>query len=120
MTNNPPILSRSVRQPLDLATANRNWFVAYKPKQSQFHIGSGPFTWEENLGYFLNENGSVDALRKGGDRFGSWPTLGRFLAEELSRVASLYSSYEERWFEFRQQLEAKERERKNAKRSRRK
>lgn len=120
MTNNPPILSRSVRQPLDLATANRHWLAAFKPKQSQFHIGSGPFSWEENLGYFLNEDGSVDALRKGGDTFNTWPNFGSFLAVELSRATSLYPSYEEKCFEFRQQLEAKELERKLAKRTRKK
>ena len=120
MTNDPPLLSRSVRQPLDLATANRNWFISYKPQRSQFYFGSGPFSWEENLGYFLNKDGSVDALRKNGEKFACWPTIGRFLAEELARAASIYLSYEERWFEFNQQLEANERERKRAKRGRRK
>ena len=120
MSDAPPLLSRSVRQPLDLATANRNWSSAYKPGPTQFHIGSGPYSYEENLGYFLNEDGRVEALRKAGVSFGSWPTFGHFLAEELARAASLYPSYEERCFKFRQQLEEQELERKNAKRRSRK
>lgn len=120
MSSAPPLLNRSVRQPMDLATANRNWSSEYKPGRSQFHIGGGPYSYEDNLGYFFNGDGSVDALRKGGVSFGTWPTFGHFLVEELARAASLYPSYEDRWFEFRQQLEAKELERKNAKRRSRK
>ncbi len=105
MTYSPPLLNRSVRQPLDLATANFDWSRRYQPDPDQFHFGSGPYSYEENIGYFLNPDEGVEARRVGGERFGYWKSLATFLAEELRRAEDLFPFFEERQFRFRQLLE---------------
>ena len=78
MSGNPPLLNRSVRQPLDLATANFNWKSQYRPSESQFHFGSGPYSDAENIGYFLNPDRSIESRRAGGEVFGTWASMGIF------------------------------------------
>jgi hypothetical protein len=112
MCNNPPLLSRSMRQPLDLATANNDWNRSFKPDEAQFHFGGSPYSWEENLGYFLNPDASVEAVLKGGVRVNQWPTFEAFLNDELSRLAKLFPAFEERWFESRQSLKTETKNRK--------
>jgi hypothetical protein len=97
MTNSPPMLSRSTRQPLDLATANLNWATSFKPRAGQFHFGCGPYSFDKNLGYFLNPGGSVEARRKGGEIFQSWLSITEFLEGELARTEALFPEHESRW-----------------------
>jgi hypothetical protein len=99
MANDPPLLDRSRRQPLDLATANRSWNAKYKPRADQFHIGSGPYSPSENLGYFLNLDRTVEARRVGGECFATWQSIASFLSSELSRAESQYRAHEEFWRE---------------------
>jgi len=105
MSRGLPLLNRLVRQPLDLATANFNWKRQYKPCESQFHFGSGPYSNTENVGYFLNPDQSVEIRRAGGEIFGAWASMGIFLAQEIIRVESLFPSYESSMSELRQMLE---------------
>jgi hypothetical protein len=91
-----PLHSRSARQPLDLGAANAQWSRNYRPSRSQFNFGSGPFSYEENLAYFLNNDNTVEARRVGGSLFGSWPSLEKFFEEEISRAESLYPAWEAR------------------------
>jgi hypothetical protein len=97
MRDSPPMLSRSIRQPLDLATANQNWAKGFRPRAEQFHFGGGPYSFDENLGYFLNPDESVEALRTGGDIFQSWPSVVGFLESELARAQALFPKHESRW-----------------------
>jgi hypothetical protein len=117
MCNNPPLLSRSSRQPLDLATANKNWHREFAPDPAQFHFGGASYSWEENMAYFLNPDGEVEALRKGKLRVNLWPNFESFLSDELSRLAALYPAYEQRWFELRQSWEAEAKTKKKKPRS---
>lgn len=106
MSQSPPLLNRSLRQPLDLDTANFHWSRGYKPAPALFHFGSGPFSFEENLGYFLNPDETVEARRVGGERFGHWDSLKQFLEVELKRAENLFPAFEKHQSEFRQQLGA--------------
>ncbi len=117
MCNNPRLLSRTARQPLDLATANTNWRHPFKPSAAQFHFGGAFHSWEENVAYFLNPDTSIEALVKGGVRVNLWPTFESFLSDELSRLAGVFSAYEQRQYEFRQSLEAANEDRKKKSRS---
>jgi hypothetical protein len=105
MAGNPPLLSRSMRQPLDLATANQSWSAKYKPRSDQFHIGSGPYSSHESLGYFLSPDGAVEARRVGGECFATWQSIASFLSNELSRAESLYPAWEEFWRELNSKSE---------------
>jgi hypothetical protein len=97
MANDPPLLDRSRRQPLGLATANQSWSAKYKSRADQFHIGSGPYSPSENLGYFLSPDRTVEARRVGGECFATWQSIASFLSSELSRAESQYPAYEEFW-----------------------
>ncbi|HEX4311767.1 MAG TPA: hypothetical protein VHZ25_17175 [Acidobacteriaceae bacterium] len=91
-----PPRHRSTRQPLDLGAANFNWSRQYRSSPSQFHFGSGPYSYEENLAYFLNADDTVEARRVGGSLFGTWPSFAPFLEAEISRAESLFPAHEAR------------------------
>jgi hypothetical protein len=112
MCNNPPLLSRSSRQPLDLATANKDWRRAFGPDPTQFHFGGAFYSSEENLAYFLNLDGGVEALRKGKIRVNLWQNFESFLRDELSRLAGVFPAYEESMAQFHLSLEAEAKNRK--------
>jgi hypothetical protein len=90
MRQNPPLLNRSVRQPLDLGAANTYWRRPYKADPAQFHFGGGPLSYKENVGYFLNPDESVEVFRSDGRRIWSWTSIVEFLNHELPRAESLF------------------------------
>jgi hypothetical protein len=94
MIGNPPLLDRSSRQPLDLATANRFWRSEYKASPDLFHFGGGSYSLDENVGYFLDTSGAVQALRKSGEIWRSWPSFGEFLSAELDRLEKAFPAFE--------------------------
>jgi hypothetical protein len=108
MCASPPLLNRGARQPLDIATAGTSWIRAYKPDREQFHFGSSPHSRDENLGYFLNPDGSVEARRRGGLITTSWRTMRDFLSEEIARNEAAFAEYEERSEAFRTELQQAE------------
>lgn len=88
--------NRPARQPLDLGAANITWSRVYRPSPLQFHFGTAPWSYEENLAYFLNPDDTVEAHRVGGALCGSWPSFEKFLEEELPRVETLFAAHEAR------------------------
>ena len=96
MCQDPPQLDRSAQQQLDLSSANVNWRQKYAADPAWFHFGFAPYSPAENVGYFLDVDGTVIAMRKGGNRIGDWGSFKDFLSAELPRVESQYE-----WFETR-------------------
>jgi len=94
MTEDPPLLDRTEIQPLDLATANTLWCDDFAPRKGLFHIGSGPWSKNEDLGYFLLPDDSVVALKKGGEQISSWKSIKDLLSAEIARAEELYPEYE--------------------------
>jgi hypothetical protein len=90
MAREPPVIDRSTAWPLDIGTAQTKWRIRYKAAATDLFIGSGPWTPNEHLGYFLSPNGEVRAVRRGGDPFGSWTGIEDFLKAELRRAEDLY------------------------------
>ena len=103
MTKDPPQLDRTEIQPLDLATANHYWRGTFTSDASLFQIGGGPWSNAENLGYFLSSNEGVKALRKKDQVVSSWPSIEKFLEEELPRAEAQFPDFEK----FMAQLRAK-------------
>lgn len=95
MAQDPPLLNRSVRQPLDIGSANLDWRIQYRADLTKFHFGGGPYSPDENAGYFLDTNGAVEALIRGGERVGAWPSIQEFLVHELARAESLFGDFEQ-------------------------
>lgn len=96
MCQNPPLLDRATRQPLDLATANVQWAKKYAASPEYFHFGSGPHSAEEYLGYFLHTDGSVVALLRDGQQVSTWLSIQEFLTAELPRSESQFEEFESR------------------------
>lgn len=107
MANNPPLLNRSVAQPYDIATANRSWRLEYPVPVNWFHIGGGPYSFDENIGYFIDQDGTIQASRKNGELLRSWSSFRKFLADELALAEAGYPAYEAFMAEVIQRTQAK-------------
>jgi hypothetical protein len=81
-------------QPYDLATANERWKREFQAADGLFHFGGGPFSDDENVGYFLASTGTVHSLLKSGEEVGTWPSVSEFLPVELARAEAEYPHFE--------------------------
>jgi hypothetical protein len=61
------LVNRRTRQPLDLSTANRNWRNEFPNCTSLFHVGSIRWTFDDNAGIFIRENGELAAVLHSGE-----------------------------------------------------
>ena len=95
MARNPPLLDRSVQQPLDVGTANEDWRLEYKVDHSRFFFASGSHSHTENVGYFLTPDNHVEGFLRSGNQVAQWETLEAFLAAEIERAKSRYAEYEQ-------------------------
>ena len=80
------LLNRSQRQPLDLATANRNWRNEFPGCKSLFHVGGIHWTSDDNAGIFIRENGELAAVLHSGETiklFEDFETLLQYGAASL-------------------------------------
>ena len=94
MAQDPPLLNRSVQQPLDVSTANETWRLEYRVPRSNFYFGGGPHSSQENRGYFLTPKNQVEAFLVGGKKIGEWQSMATFLAEEIDRAESIFPEFE--------------------------
>jgi hypothetical protein len=108
MLADPPLLDRSTRQRMDLASANQNWSIKYKAESRLFFFGSGPHSYTENLGYFYDEKGLIQTYVQGGVRVQEYSTFQELMTQELARLESIYPEYERRQAEFGRELSAKQ------------
>jgi len=70
--------------------------VHYGAGPTQFHFGSSHYSREEDIAFFLNSDGSVVALLKGGHKVWDWRSVEAFLNAELPRAESQYEEAENR------------------------
>jgi len=76
------LLDRSVLQQYDLGTANMHWIHDYKSSKNAFYFGGRTYSYDENIGYFL-ENNKIFALRENGKIISEWTSLVDFLNDEI-------------------------------------
>ena len=94
MVQNPPRLDRSTQHPLDVGTANEDWYLEYGVDHSRFFFASGSHSHTENVGYFLTPDNHIEGYLRGGKEIAQWETLGTFLAAEIERAKSRSVEYE--------------------------
>ena len=94
MIAEPPLLDRSVVQPMDLATAHRDWRAKYEAEEDEFHFGSSDWTMEKTIGYFVSPTGSVRGLVASEGCVAQWSDFDLFLDEEVQRNKAAYPAYE--------------------------
>jgi len=79
-----PRLDRSKLQCPDLGLANIDWIRQFQLAEQLFYFGGRTISFEENVGYFLLENGRIQSIRRSGEVLKEWPDFPEFLNEELS------------------------------------
>jgi hypothetical protein len=94
MASDLPLLDRSVAQPYDIGTANRFWKLEYSVPQEWFHFGGGPYSYDENIGYFFDPEGKILASRKNGEVLRNWTSFKNFLSDEIAMAEKKYPEHE--------------------------
>jgi len=78
-------LNRCILQCHDLTTANINWIGGYDVDPNLFHFGGRSYTYDENVGYFF-DNEKILCYRKNGELIKKWDTFSQMLSEEIKIV----------------------------------
>nr|WP_319399222.1 SMI1/KNR4 family protein [uncultured Carboxylicivirga sp.] len=77
------LLDRSKVQCFDLGTANRNWIAEYDIDEKLFHFGGRAYSYDENIGYFMDSTGIIKSIRTNGQIIKEWTDFSKFLSEEI-------------------------------------
>src|SRR5262249_13271349 len=83
MLGDPPRLNRKILQCHDLATAATHWIREYRVPDGFFHFGSRHFSYNENVGYFIEQNKRIISVRGRSRVIGEWTSFTEFLWDEL-------------------------------------
>jgi hypothetical protein len=83
LQKSPALVDRSRLQCLDLTIANTDWAREFNVDPQLFLFGGSPHSDSENIGYFMQQNGKVRAIRKTGENLREWETFQNFLGAEL-------------------------------------
>jgi hypothetical protein len=89
MLNSPPRLDRSVLQCHDLATAATSWRLNYEVPDGYFHFGSRHYSYDENAGYFHDDQNRIISTLSSGEVVGEWADFAEFLTDELKASEEL-------------------------------
>ena len=76
------LLDRTTTQQLDLGSANKFWKNSYKLNKNLFYIGARAYSFDENIGYFIDEE-TIYSIRTNGEVIATWTTFDSFLAAEI-------------------------------------
>ena len=79
-------LDRSKVQCFDLSTANKNWIYEYNINEELFHFGGRAYSYDENIGYFIDKKGIIKSIRNNGEVLREWFNFTEFLNEEINIV----------------------------------
>ena len=112
MAKDPPLLDRSGRSPLDLATAQEFWISGFKVAPGAFCFGGAPYSYTENVGYFLLPQTFIQSVRKNGAVVGEWRAFKDFLRDELSRAEAAFPAHEEAMAAINEEIRKKKTSRK--------
>ena len=85
-------LDRSVLQCHDFATGVLQWSGDYEVERDAFHFGGREFSFDENVGYFIDNNSKILCARKNGEILGNWSSLRSFLSDEIKTSEAVEES----------------------------
>lgn len=77
------VLDKSKLNCLDLGLANGHWIKEYNVDDKFFHFGGRRYSYNENVGYFILKDGSIEVIRKCGGVISHYNTFPEFLEMEL-------------------------------------
>jgi len=94
MRGETPLLDRSIRQCHDLSIANRFWINQYVLTEKLFQFGGREYSYDENIGYFLDSNDKILSIRKNGEILSRWNDFNTFLSDEIAIAEKLEEEFE--------------------------
>jgi hypothetical protein len=83
------LLDRSFLQQYDLGAANMHWIYEYEVNDRLFHIGSRAYSFEENVGYFIDGENNILSIKTNGEQIRKWNSFESFLLEEIQEAEIL-------------------------------
>jgi hypothetical protein len=84
------LLNRSSLYQFDLGTANQFWKYEYETDTDNlFHIGGRAYSFDENIGYFIDSDGNILSLRKNGKQLRAWTNFGDFMKDEIKEAEKM-------------------------------
>lgn len=84
MQGSIPQIDRSKLQCLDLDLANEYWIHEFNVDKNSFYFGGRTYSFDENIGYFILIDGSINTMRKNGEVINHYRSFTDFLEKELS------------------------------------
>lgn len=88
------LLDRTTLSQFDLGDANQFWKHEYETGADDdlFHIGGRAYSFEENIGYFIDPDDKIISLQKSGEALKTWANFGDFLQDEINEAEKIMLS----------------------------
>jgi hypothetical protein len=83
------LLNRDNLYQFDLGTANQFWKFEYKTNADLFYFGGRAYSFDENIGYFIDGQNKIISLLKTGKQIKSWTNFRDFLSDEISKAEEM-------------------------------
>lgn len=80
------LLDRSDMFQFDLGIANSDWKFNYDIGQDLFHFGGRSYTFDENIGYFLDRDNKINSIRTSGEIVNTWTSFSQFMMDEVKEA----------------------------------
>jgi len=77
------LLDRKKLQCHDLGLANEYWINEYNVDKNSFYFGGRALNYNENVGFFINQDKSICVKRKNGETISQYTSFDNFLETEL-------------------------------------
>jgi hypothetical protein len=77
------LLDRSDLYQFDLGTANKFWALDYNIKPDLFHFGGRAYSFDENTGYFIDQENKIYSILPSGQIIQTWTSFKQFMTDEV-------------------------------------
>ncbi|MBS0624326.1 MAG: SMI1/KNR4 family protein, partial [Verrucomicrobia bacterium] len=77
------LLDRSDLYQFDLGTANKFWALDYDIEPNLFHFGGRAYSFDENTGYFIDQENKIYSILPSGQIIKTWTSFKQFMTDEV-------------------------------------
>lgn len=83
------LIDRSDLYQFDLGTANKYWKLEYKIEANLFHFGGRAYSYEENTGYFTDQESNIYSILHSGQIVKTWTSFKQFMTDEVAEAEKM-------------------------------
>ncbi len=83
------LIDRSDLYQFDLGTANKYWTLEYKIGPNLFHFGGRAYSYEENTGYFTDQENKIYSILHSGRIVKTWTSFKQFMTDEVAEAEKM-------------------------------